>query len=100
MYRTIYQAAFWTMRKTDYSLPTDLAELVKLLAVNKAQQQEMQEQQQQQQHIQQPSTQQVHPVQQQQSGSRPMPGVGSDQFQTESCSCSGGSKAGGDVSLS
>lgn len=39
MYKTMYQAAFWTMRKTEAQLP-DLNELVRRLAVSKQQQQQ------------------------------------------------------------
>lgn len=53
MYKTVYQAAFWTMQKTDQQLPDDLNELLKHLAVTKqqqaAQQQQAAPQQQQQQ---------------------------------------------------
>jgi len=58
MYRTVYQAAFWTMRKTDRQLPTDLSELVQLLALNKAQQRQQQQQ---------PPSQQQQPGKQQQT---------------------------------
>jgi hypothetical protein len=90
MYRTVYQAAFWTMVKTDASLPTDLTELVKLLAANKARQQGTQEQQQQnQQQVEQLSTQHVHPVEQQQQQS--------DQLNWRAAAVL---RAGGDVGLS
>jgi hypothetical protein len=43
MYNTVYRAAFWTMRKSDRQLPTDLTELVQLLARSKPQQQAAQQ---------------------------------------------------------
>eukprot|EP00879_Flechtneria_rotunda_P018353 GHRR01019250.1.p1 GENE.GHRR01019250.1~~GHRR01019250.1.p1 ORF type:complete len:148 (+),score=74.27 GHRR01019250.1:576-1019(+) len=55
MYKTVYQAAFWTMKKTEQQLPEDLTDLVKLLALNKQQQQQATQQPQQQtQHVPQP----------------------------------------------
>lgn len=47
MYKTVYQAAFWTMQKTDQQLPDDLDELLKVLAITKQQQLAAQQQQQQ-----------------------------------------------------
>jgi hypothetical protein len=39
MYKTVYQAAFWTMRRTERGLPDDLGELIAhLAAFNQAQQ--------------------------------------------------------------
>jgi hypothetical protein len=43
MYKTVYQAAFWTMQKTEQQLPQDLNELVQMLALQRQQQQQQQE---------------------------------------------------------
>uniref|UniRef100_A0A383VDL8 carnosine N-methyltransferase n=1 Tax=Tetradesmus obliquus TaxID=3088 RepID=A0A383VDL8_TETOB len=40
MYKTVYQAAFWTMQKTEQQLPQDLNELVQMLALQRQQQQQ------------------------------------------------------------
>lgn len=40
MYKTVYQAAFWAMQKTEQELPEDLNELVQLLAIHRRQQQQ------------------------------------------------------------
>jgi hypothetical protein len=39
MYKTVYQAAFWTMQKTEQQLPQDLNQLVQMLALQRQQQQ-------------------------------------------------------------
>jgi hypothetical protein len=39
MYKTVYQAAFWTMKKTEQQLPQDLNALVQMLALQRQQQQ-------------------------------------------------------------
>jgi hypothetical protein len=39
MYKTVYQAAFWTMQKTEQQLPQDLNQLVQMLALQRQRQQ-------------------------------------------------------------
>ncbi|KAF6266581.1 N2227-like protein-domain-containing protein [Scenedesmus sp. NREL 46B-D3] len=45
MYKTVYQAAFWTMQKTEQQLPQDLNQLVQMLALQRQQQQQQRQQQ-------------------------------------------------------